>query len=48
MYRIYDNENEEWEGISFVDYEDAEDHVIYVLGDADCERYSIYQLISGQ
>ena len=47
-YKIYDNDNEEWQGISFADFEDAEDHVIYVLQDADMERYSIYKLICGK
>ena len=46
-YRIYDNENEAWYGISFEDFEDAEDHVTYILCDADMKRYSIYKLICG-
>ena len=47
-YRIYDNYEEKWDSISFTDYEDAEDRVIYVLQDADFERYSIYKRICGQ
>lgn len=47
-YKIYDNNSEEWLGISFAEFEDAEDHVIYVLQDADMERYSIYKLICGK
>lgn len=47
-YKIYDNENDEFIGISFADYEDAEDHVIYVLQDADFERYSIYHRLCGK
>ena len=47
-YRIYDNYEEKWYIISFADYEDAEDHVIFVLEDADLERYSIYKRMGGQ
>ena len=46
-YKIYDNIEDEWIGIGFYEFEDAENHVMQVLGDTDCERYSIYQLISG-
>lgn len=46
-YRIYDNENEEWLDISFEDFKDAEEHVIYLLQDADFERYSLYERICG-
>lgn len=46
-YRIYDNYEEEWESVSFADFEEAEDYVTYVLMDADFERYSIYKKICG-
>ena len=46
-YRIYDNENNEWVGVGFYDFEFAENHVIKELGDEDFNRYSIFQLISG-
>lgn len=34
-YKIYDNDNKEWLGISFAEFEDAKDHVVYMLQDAD-------------
>lgn len=46
-YRIYDNEEEQWLGVSFADYDDAEDYVTNVLMDADFEIYSIYQRMCG-
>ncbi len=47
-YRIYDNNEEQWCSISFAEFEDAENHVIHELEDADLERYSIYEKICGQ
>lgn len=47
-YKIYDNENEEWTGVGFADFEDAEYYVMHDLGDADMEIYSIYNLICGR
>lgn len=46
-FRIYDNYEEEWKSINFADYDDAENYVTNELCDADFERYSIYELISG-
>lgn len=46
-YKIYDNWDEKWIGVSFAEFEDAENYVTDELGDVDFERYSVYQLISG-
>lgn len=46
-YNIYDNWDEKWIGISYEEFEDAENYVMNELGDVDFERYSVYQLLSG-
>lgn len=46
-FRIYDNEEEKWVEGSFETFDDADQYVSDELGDVDCERYSIYERISG-
>ena len=46
-YRIYDKEEETWLGVSFYEFDCADDYVINNLSDSENERYAIYKLICG-
>jgi len=45
--RIYDNYEEQWLETKFEEFDEAEAYVTGELEDADYERYSIYELLSG-
>lgn len=47
IIKIYDNYEEKWLEEKFEEYFDAEAYVTNELGDADLDRYSIYELLGG-